>query len=491
MKTHILFFVFSVISIFLVHSQDYEFQWAQAYDVDNCNELAALAVDSSNNIIIAGVHEGDEFVPYTGYIYIIKTNPEGETLWSADLIGELIMSEIITMNTDIIIAGQAYGSFVYQGNNYGEAPYYMFVIKLDENGNVVWFFEDDSKMMTYGNLAKGENDTFVIHTRTGSNLGDWIMIMDLDGNLQNSKLISADHTLVEHIAYYNNKVYMNCQLSGIISIFIDELFIPASPMESTAFVIALDENLVGEWVSIDTTLTNGDGRVEANVKGIFAYQETLSPPFNLIKNLKKFNFEGELINEVVVPSSSTGIILRPDMEITDDYVGMYCKNSFNNDSYILHIFKINDLEHIQEKVVSGAMGHYSSHLAAQDQNFILGGIQNGELNLNDEITIPYTGSGATPYIAKIEETTTIDIEQTISLDEHIIIYPNPATDKITIKSGSEIKHVDVYNQVGQNVQQIQTNNNFSNVDVSEFDSGIYFIKVYSKDKVTTKKLVIK
>jgi len=489
MKTFYLFFILSFISVSLVHSQDYQFQWAQSYEVVNCNEVAALAVDSSNNIIIAGVHEGSVYVPYTGDIYIIKTNPEGEPLWSADLLGELIVGDLISMNTDIIIAGQAYGLLSYQGNDYGGAPYYMFVMKLDENGNVVWFYDDASKMMTYGNLAAGENDTFAIHTRTESNLGDWIIIMDLDGNVLNSKLISAEVTLVEHIAYYNNKVYLNGQLSGFSGVVVDTLYIPQSPLESTAFVLALDEDLVGEWVSIDTTLSNGDGRVEANIKGVFAYQETLAPPFNLIKYLKKFNFEGELVKEVVVPSFSSNAILRPDMVLTDSYVGMFCKNSFSSDSYILHIFSSNELEHLQEKVVSGASDPYSNKLAAQDQHFIISGIQAGELNLNDEITLPYAGSGNTPYIAKIGKSSIVGIRHKTFDDENLLIYPNPARDGIHVKSDAPVE-IEMFNQVGQLVKISPTNEKIINMDVSNLDSGIYFIKVISHDQVFTKKLVI-
>lgn len=484
-----LLFILSFISVSLLHAQDYQFQWAHSYQVANCNEVATLAVDSSENIIIAGVHEGSSFVPYTGDIYIIKTNPEGETLWSADLLGELIMGDLISMNTDIIIAGQAYGLLSYQGSEYGGATYYMFVMKLDENGNVVWFYDDASKMITYGNLAAGENDTFVIHTRSESNLGDWIIVMDLDGNVLNSKLISAEVTLVEHIAYYNNKVYLNGQLSGFSGVIVDTLYIPQSPVESTAFVMALDEDLVGEWVSIDTTLSNGDGRVEANVKGIFAYQETLTPPFNLIKYLKKFNFEGELVKEVIVPSFNSNAILRPDLVLTDNYVGMFCKNSFSNDSYILHTFSINEMEHLQEKVVSGASDPYSNQLAAQDQHFIIGGIQAGEISFNDEITLPYAGSGGSPYIAKVGESSVVGLEQKAYDDESLLIYPNPARDRIKVRSDALVE-IEMYNQVGQLVKTYPTKGKFFNMDVSNLNSGIYFIKVYSHDNVINRKLVI-
>ncbi len=75
-------------------------------------------------------------------------------------------------------------------------------------------------------------------------------------------------------------------------------------------------------------------------------------------------------------------------------------------------------------------------------------------------------------------------------DNNLAIFPNPASDKITIKSSSEIKQVEIYNQVGQIVQQIKTNDNVSTLDVSEFEPRIYFIKVFSHDNIITQKLVI-
>lgn len=70
------------------------------------------------------------------------------------------------------------------------------------------------------------------------------------------------------------------------------------------------------------------------------------------------------------------------------------------------------------------------------------------------------------------------------------VYPNPATNRVTIKSGSPIEQVEMYNQVGQLIKQIGTDSNILNLNVAEFDSGIYFIKVCSHDQVITRKLVI-
>lgn len=205
--------------------------------------------------------------------------------------------------------------------------------------------------------------------------------------------------------------------------------------------------------------------------------------------MKKFNFEGELVKEVVVPSSSTGIILRPDLVLTDNYVGMFCKNSFSNDSYILHLFSLNDLEHLQEKVVSGASDPYSNQLAWQDQHFIISGIQAGELSFNDEIMLPYSGIGEIPYIAKIEGTSVIGIGPKTYDKEDLLIYPNPVRNRVIIKSDG-LGEIKLYNQAGQLVKAHTSMENILNLNVSELDSGIYFIKVFSHNQITTRKLVI-
>ncbi len=83
--------------------------------------------------------------------------------------------------------------------------------------------------------------------------------------------------------------------------------------------------------------------------------------------------------------------------------------------------------------------------------------------------------------------TSIDEPQAV---RNIEIFPNPATDKIMIKSTSSIQQIEMYNQVGQLVKQSNTNASVVNLNVAELDSGIYFVKVFSHDNVITRKLVI-
>jgi len=316
--------------------------------------------------------------------------------------------------------------------------------------------------------------------------------MDLGGNILNSRLISPIVTMVEHIAYYNEKVYLTGGLQGFSGVVIDTLYIPQSPIESTAFVLALSENLNGEWVSLDTTFAMGDGRVEANESGVFVYHETLTPPFTIINNLKKFGFSGELLKEVIVPTFSSGIPVSPKMDLSEEKLAMFCKNSFNSDNYIVFIYD-HELELIEEKIVSGPTDTYSNQLVTQADNFIISHVHYGELNMNDELTLPYSGSGQKPYIAKIGEFIPVGYPL-INDIKKINIFPNPANGKIFIstfdKETFPVKF-EFLNFNGQIVFQPKVNKFASQLNVNHLPAGVYVLQcTFNDGNILQEKVII-
>ena len=75
-------------------------------------------------------------------------------------------------------------------------------------------------------------------------------------------------------------------------------------------------------------------------------------------------------------------------------------------------------------------------------------------------------------------------------DNGLVIYPNPASDMITVK-GIQIKEVEVYNVVGQRLlQQSFPDVEECQVEVGSLVSGIYFIKILGKEgEIFTAKFV--
>ena len=72
---------------------------------------------------------------------------------------------------------------------------------------------------------------------------------------------------------------------------------------------------------------------------------------------------------------------------------------------------------------------------------------------------------------------------------YLNIFPNPATDNLSIEANEEITEVNIYNIIGVSVYNEQCTNNNLNVNISEFNSGVYFIKVKTGNGETVKRFI--
>jgi len=89
----------------------------------------------------------------------------------------------------------------------------------------------------------------------------------------------------------------------------------------------------------------------------------------------------------------------------------------------------------------------------------------------------------------------ISIEEGSEIEENsdntsVNIYPNPAKNLINIKSSDKIENVKIYNLTGQIVFDKMINDNSVQINTSEYKSGIYFIKIRTKDGLINKKITI-
>ena len=72
----------------------------------------------------------------------------------------------------------------------------------------------------------------------------------------------------------------------------------------------------------------------------------------------------------------------------------------------------------------------------------------------------------------------------VQQDKIITVYPNPAKDKVTIKADGDVT---IFNNKGQTVKTIKNINGVKEINITDLESGVYYIKVGE----TTKKLIIK
>lgn len=73
----------------------------------------------------------------------------------------------------------------------------------------------------------------------------------------------------------------------------------------------------------------------------------------------------------------------------------------------------------------------------------------------------------------------------------IALYPNPAKESVTILADDELQHVTVINLIGQSLaHNVVWENNKYVLDINQFPSGIYLLKISTKRGTATQRLVV-
>jgi hypothetical protein len=74
--------------------------------------------------------------------------------------------------------------------------------------------------------------------------------------------------------------------------------------------------------------------------------------------------------------------------------------------------------------------------------------------------------------------------------EKLTVFPNPALDKISItfsKGNNLDKQIDIYTSTGSLLQELTTHNNRIIIKISEYPTGMYYIKVMTQNTVSSGK----
>jgi len=76
-------------------------------------------------------------------------------------------------------------------------------------------------------------------------------------------------------------------------------------------------------------------------------------------------------------------------------------------------------------------------------------------------------------------------------DSYIMMYPNPTTDFVNIKSNSNISQVRIFNQVGQMVFSENVSGAEATINTSGLPPGNYIVEITTGEGISTQKLVVK
>jgi hypothetical protein len=75
------------------------------------------------------------------------------------------------------------------------------------------------------------------------------------------------------------------------------------------------------------------------------------------------------------------------------------------------------------------------------------------------------------------------------LESSLKLYPNPTNGLITIELEG-LQKVMIYNALGQVLLDKETNGDALQLDLSEFEDGLYWVKIISQNRISVKPLII-
>ncbi|MCB0824493.1 MAG: T9SS type A sorting domain-containing protein [Bacteroidales bacterium] len=73
----------------------------------------------------------------------------------------------------------------------------------------------------------------------------------------------------------------------------------------------------------------------------------------------------------------------------------------------------------------------------------------------------------------------------------ILVYPNPVSDIVLIQTDMDIYKVELYDHLGRCVSSVDKSVDFHKINVSGFDSGLYFLKIETSETLMLQKLIIR
>jgi hypothetical protein len=155
--------------------------WTKTYGGSDDDVGYSVAVTSDGGYIIAGVAHSDRAGNVPSDVYLIKTDADGDTLWTRTYGGsgwDYGYSVAVTNDGGYIITGET--------GSYGTGGYAVYFIKTDVNGDTLWtktFGGNDDSDMDWGNSVVQTSDGgYIIAGVTGSDRHLDVSFIKTDSN---------------------------------------------------------------------------------------------------------------------------------------------------------------------------------------------------------------------------------------------------------------------------------------------------------------------
>ncbi|TCN57535.1 T9SS C-terminal target domain-containing protein [Flavobacterium circumlabens] len=237
-----------------------------------------------------------------------------------------------------------------------------------------------------------------------------------------------------------------------------------------------DENLTG---FIYTTGLQSDGKI------IIAGQLNFNAITEKACVLKRLNIDGSTDESFTQYNSTYVAHLVRGMEIqSNDQIILFTNRNSTTD------YQINDFKRLEK---NGEIDNTFDSGEGFDGNISAIKIQKDGKLLVTGSFVKYKSSWSNGTVRLLGTKSTLDTPDYFlnKGNSNFVLFPNPVKDVLNISSdeNQSIKSIQIYNTLGQSVLDTKNIKTFSNINVSELNKGIYFVKINSDKGTVTNKFL--
>ncbi len=435
----------------------------------------------------------DENYVLSGYKNILTENAERPYVFKVNNLGQKVDSAVFFMGIpydwyimDVLIDSNYYYFIGYSGDwsnqGFGPNDSSMFFLKTDYNFNPIdthFYSVVDNQDVGLSSSKFDSNGNIITagyyYNSLNGHFGSFINKINKNGTLLNSSFISLD----------SNRIFLNLMLDSSAYYVFSYIFSGVKPRLLYKYDTLL--NLIGTFI-IPPNAMNFYSPIKFTDNEYFTSGFTYPNPV-VIPPYKKFAIIKSTIEGMLLDSLQFGVVDSTNYPAFYDALCMqngylyFAGSVYNSDNTLppygenhpsnLYIAKVDtNLNIVWEKLIGGDAYYSALNVISTSDGGILlmasRNILNDNINNLDIRLVKLDSNGSVSWTQNIKAPTL-----------KLLLYPNPATDKINIElsvHNQRITSLNILDLQGKEVLKLESNSAQQKIDISNLSSGVYLIK---------------
>ncbi len=492
-----LHFILFVVAVLLTQSGNSQsFDWAYTTGKPSLTHAIAIRKDQANNFYLASQRDSS----VTHLSSEIEKRDDAQTLlWNKILPGDVIISDLeLTPSDHAVVIGYYMDSLEIDGTTIhsGIFSYSGFICEFDQSGNLLWLTDinpvnDDFRPY---DLYITQNGNMYITSEMNGATSDFTSFhkLDMQGNIIKSEFNNNTE------ARTNTNIVVdddgNVYLSGTCGNFAVFDSIQANVNFSYQnFVMKYDSTFKALWFHSRNYITfDHNNSLQLNGNYVYWAFDDFTDNSDTVKIIK-IDLNGNIDREIVGPIAQS---FFPSLHFNMDPHGNSVL-AFEIYSRLI-LFRYDPSFNItsQDTILTGASGFTrSTSIQCYDSSIYIAGLYYSDtmqvgpftlINQNQTSNWP-----ADLFVCKWSQSAFTSVFDLQESENMLTIYPNPATDKISINFNlkeSEEYRVRVFDNLGKNL--IDKKATSKSIDVSSLSKGLYYLEVVNGKQSVRNRFII-